>query len=517
MEYNEIINELVKGVTESSRYETLTESLFVKLESSVNIYEQRLQKTSNNQYDQCIKMLYTFLYNTLFEAGMYQVQNSAVSSTHLTNMYKGQTYNGQESQPLDAITRNFSQARLCENIVIPEYCSKISSFLKYETSVGNFAQWTHLVLYILSYLDKDKLVHVTGDHIELETLVIDAEFKSNVILLFYTILLLRLLQVKTILTNQLVKNEINTCIAITYISFYYYISNNVKLVKRETGFFSFFTTPKQATLTELVNIFYKNVKSSTDFSPIIMDMYLQDTTISKSFRTIHDGFLVAKEQNLTLKRNTTDNLVHITNMLINIEFNPWTTRLYNYFKKLAISAVPIAASSIYINCFSDSILKQLGVFVVGASISYFYMKRKSGVPVAVYILGLTDSEQINTSIISPPRGLPMLIWVRSKDGLFSSIYNYSPVSQLNIQSQRGGQSHIKYYQEFASIKMKYNASTISLVENSIRDRQVNSDLPQELQMYVKKVLNTMDENEKYLLLKSLAKGYIVTELPNRLQ
>jgi hypothetical protein len=399
------------------------------------------------------------------------------------------------------------------------YCEKLSDR-------SDYSGWTYMILFLIARLRENKIVYVRGEQRRVDPLVnmegTSPEFTTSVILLLYGVLMLRLVLCTTFFPGIDRRYEIEICMFLTILSFYYDYVYFTKNFSRNANL------QHWDLLLEQVETRY--VKPSLFFIALKFryepSAYLQQDNIVPIYNKIYQHYLKKYEDTLSksgLLVSQTIDVEEIYHRIYNINmdsismlYNRWFRYVvYNkYFQGYAdtmktlyglphrmyegIHESVTLGWSIYTNIYSDrwpqaskGIGLTVGIVVFAGSVSQSFVKSglrwgwnqiAAGI---VYAFSKSDLMLPKLKIIpkfEPPTGAGRLIWERSPNGSHSVIYRETPLPIIRpIETgimQKGGRSR-------ASNKRSQH---LKVLGEALRKGVLKSTLPVEMQIYLQKKL-----------------------------
>ena len=193
------------------------------------------------------------------------------------------------------------------------YCERLSDN-------HDFITWTHMILFIISIFRQEHMISVHRGNVSTQFGMnlegTSPAFVSNVILMFYAILMVRLVLCATYIPDVSLRYDIEACMFLTIISFYYDYVMFTKNLSRTASIRQWDMLLKQIDQYMEPGIFFVNLKLRHD-----LRVYIQQDNIVTMYGVVYKNFIENNRAALPKTRGIGSNM--------SIVIDPAINRLYD--------------------------------------------------------------------------------------------------------------------------------------------------------------------------------------------
>jgi hypothetical protein len=421
---------------------------------------------------------------------------------------------------------------ICDIANFPEYCPKLGQS-------NDYRKWTHLILYLISILRANlmfDLYHPNRSPYILDVNGTSSHFVSNVILLLYAFLFIRLILAASNLPGESVRFNIEACMFSAILSFYYDYTQYTRL-DTKANIFYWETLKKQVVNMYLdKGRFFMTLKLSYPFNSYLHEDIIGNaySCILKAYIDAYKNSIPAASQPLLLSTSTItypdpENAIKCLHNLdlnsLSIIGNRWFRRLVNNklvkgFKSTA-SGIVWAGQQIWgvgINTYegirdayafshgvysllynnnwpriSGTVAVTVGLVAFASKTSLSLMKTQLKMEWKLLTAAMVYAFRKDELLLNRPMaslriekpGRPAYLrWDRSPDGKYNPIYNVSPLPGIPIPIG----SNFPFIQRGGAGRNTKNMEDLSMLAHAFNKKYIKRELPPEIAAVIRRKL-----------------------------
>jgi len=421
---------------------------------------------------------------------------------------------------------------ICEMHFFKIFCQKLGQH-------HDFQKWTFLILYLISALRQGKFLFVPevasrlpAELVDLDLSNVKDNFLSNVILLLYGFLMTRLVISAMNVPGEKERFNVECCMFVTLISFYYDYVGYTKNFDTSASFRHWELMLQQVDKLYLQKgRFFISLQFEFD-----LKTYFDQDNVGGFYGCINKHFLNRYKKTITSLDMLGEESPSIDKCIdcimdtdlndLSMIYNRWFRYIvYNQFWKDANSDIQLAKEviadsyggvrdaimlgyGVYSNLYSDKFPTPtrltgvaVGIIAFTGKLYYSFIKNRlkwgfkqlaAGTVYAFFKKDLLPPKYI--SKFEKPRAPAHLIWTRSSDGTYSVIYNKTPLPSVNIMTEDQPFLFMHGGAKGSSGPKRQQGSTkkdseLESLKKALKKGHLKNDLAPEMQIYLKKKMN----------------------------